>query len=79
MAAHGCISCSRYFATPAGLATHKVGKPHKRRLKKLEEEPYTIEESRRAAGMMGVDTAALKKKTEGGTEAAAGMVVEVTA
>ncbi|KAM0749519.1 hypothetical protein T439DRAFT_327206 [Meredithblackwellia eburnea MCA 4105] len=54
MAQHGCLPCSRYFATPEALVTHKAGKPHKRRLKKLEEEPYTIEESRRAAGL-GVD------------------------
>lgn len=54
MAAHGCLPCSRYFATPAALATHHTGKPHKRRMKKLLEEPYTIEESRRAAGV-GVD------------------------
>lgn len=51
MGEHGCLSCSRYFATAVALATHVTGKPHKRRLKILEEEPYTIEESRKAAGM----------------------------
>ena len=30
---------------------HVKGKPHKRRLHALETEPYTIEESERAAGM----------------------------
>ena len=55
MAAHGCLACSRYFATPVALETHCTGKPHKRRAKKLLEEPYTIEESRRAAGNQGVD------------------------
>lgn len=54
MAQHGCLACSRYFATPVALETHLTGKPHKRRLKILQEEPYTIEESLRAAGH-GVD------------------------
>lgn len=54
MAAHGCIPCSRYFATPVALQTHLTGKPHKRRLKTMLEDPYTIEESRRAAGLVEV-------------------------
>ena len=33
------------------LQDHVKGKPHKRRLHALETEPYTIEESERAAGM----------------------------
>lgn len=51
MAQHGCLPCSRYFATAVALETHVTGKPHKRRLKKLQDEPYTIEESRRAVGL----------------------------
>lgn len=51
---HHCVACSRYFADAPALATHVRSKLHKRQLKKLEEEPYTIEESRRAAGL-GVD------------------------
>jgi bud site selection protein 20 len=60
MAAHGCIPCSRYFATPVALETHLTGKPHKRRLTKLKDEPYTIEESRRAVGL-GVDNGSRSK------------------
>ncbi|SCZ87884.1 BZ3500_MvSof-1268-A1-R1_Chr2-3g05352 [Microbotryum saponariae] len=63
MAQHHCLSCARYFADAVSLATHKMSKPHKRRLKKLQEEPYTIEESRRAAGL-GVDKGAFTKRRE---------------
>lgn len=63
MAQFGCIPCSRYFATEVALVTHNRGKPHKRRLKKLEEEPYTIEESQRAAGC-GIDNGVAKAKKD---------------
>ncbi|GAA5907409.1 Bud20p [Sporobolomyces salmoneus] len=59
----GCVSCSRYFADAIALETHNRGKPHKRQLKKLEEEPYTIEESLRAAGV-GVDKGEYGKRKE---------------
>ena len=39
------------------------GKPHKRRLHALKTEPYTVEESERAAGM-GSYRAPLKRKME---------------
>lgn len=76
MAEHGCLACSRYFATPAALATHVTGKPHKRRLKKLEEEPYTIEESRRAAGFSAPDNGA-GRETKGGLPADGEKAMEV--
>lgn len=63
MAQHGCIPCSRYFADATALATHVTGKPHKRRLKTLQETPYTIEESRAAAGL-GVDKGAYGRRKE---------------
>ena len=40
----------RYFIDHHALTTHFSTKVHKRRLKDLELEPYTIEESERAAG-----------------------------
>ncbi|KAM0786306.1 hypothetical protein ACM66B_001784 [Microbotryomycetes sp. NB124-2] len=61
LAQHGCIPCARYFADQTALATHLKGKPHKKRLKLLKEEPYTIEESRRAAGL-GVDKGEYTKR-----------------
>ncbi|TNY20780.1 hypothetical protein DMC30DRAFT_416664 [Rhodotorula diobovata] len=63
LAQHTCVACSRYFADAVSLETHLKGKPHKRRLKKLAEEPYTIEESRRAVGL-GVDKGEYGRKKE---------------
>lgn len=45
-----CLHCARYFIDEQALSEHFKTKVHKRRLKALELEPYTIEESERAAG-----------------------------
>lgn len=45
-----CIHCARYFINHVALNDHFTTKVHKRRLKALELEPYSIEESERAAG-----------------------------
>ncbi|XP_063628841.1 zinc finger protein 593 homolog [Cydia splendana] len=49
-AQHYCLHCSRYFIDDKALAEHFKTKVHKRRLKALELQPYTIEDSERAAG-----------------------------
>lgn len=49
-AQHYCLHCSRYFIDEKALTEHFKTKVHKRRLKALELEPYSIEESERAAG-----------------------------
>ncbi|VVC93136.1 zinc finger protein 593 homolog [Leptidea sinapis] len=49
-AQHYCLHCARYFIDEQALKEHFKTKVHKRRLKALELEPYTIEESERAAG-----------------------------
>ncbi|XP_045503383.1 zinc finger protein 593 homolog [Colias croceus] len=49
-AQHYCLHCARYFIEDKALQEHFKTKVHKRRLKALELEPYTIEESERAAG-----------------------------
>lgn len=46
-----CLHCARHFITGVVLLDHLKSKVHKRVIKKLEEEPYSIEESLRAAGM----------------------------
>ncbi|XP_011449320.3 zinc finger protein 593 homolog isoform X2 [Magallana gigas] len=46
-----CLHCAKYFINETSLKTHFKSKPHKRRLKALSIEPYTIEEAERAAGM----------------------------
>ncbi|XP_011495746.1 PREDICTED: zinc finger protein 593 homolog [Ceratosolen solmsi marchali] len=45
-----CIHCARYFINERALQDHFATKVHKRRLKALELEPYTIEDSERASG-----------------------------
>jgi len=45
-----CIHCARYFINSQALEEHFKTKVHKRRLKALQDEPYSIEDSERAAG-----------------------------
>lgn len=45
-----CIHCAKYFIDDHSIQAHYKTKVHKRRMKALELEPYSIEESERAAG-----------------------------
>ncbi|XP_058813646.1 zinc finger protein 593 homolog [Topomyia yanbarensis] len=45
-----CIHCATYYINERALQDHFRTKVHKRRLKALEVEPYTLEDSLRAAG-----------------------------
>ncbi|KAG8229948.1 hypothetical protein J437_LFUL011093 [Ladona fulva] len=56
-----CIHCARYFIDDHALKDHFKTKVHKRRLKALELEPYTIEESERAAGKGSFEPAKKRK------------------
>lgn len=58
-----CIHCARYFVNKTALQSHFTTKVHKRRLKALEFEPYSIEESERAASK-GSYIAPQKRKIE---------------
>lgn len=60
-AQHYCVHCARYFINTNALQDHFKTKVHKRRLKALELEPYTIEESERAAGFGSWKTANKRK------------------
>ncbi|XP_023026156.2 zinc finger protein 593 homolog [Leptinotarsa decemlineata] len=60
-AQHYCVHCARYFINITALEDHFRTKVHKRRLKALELEPYTIEDSQRAAGF-GSWKAPVKRK-----------------
>lgn len=62
-AQHYCIHCARYFINETALQSHFTTKVHKRRLKALELEPYSIEESERAASK-GSYIAPQKRKIE---------------
>ncbi|XP_013781401.1 zinc finger protein 593-like [Limulus polyphemus] len=46
-----CLHCARYFIDDHALKEHFRSKVHKRRLKALEEEPYSQREAEAAAGM----------------------------
>ncbi|KAM8976096.1 zinc finger protein 593 [Pelodytes ibericus] len=50
-AQHYCLHCARYFVDLKTLTEHFKTKVHKRRIKKLKDEPYTQAEAERAAGM----------------------------
>lgn len=60
---HYCLHCARYFINKEALKGHFRTKVHKRRLKALEIEPYTIEESERAGGL-GLYVKPKKRKME---------------
>lgn len=45
-----CLHCAKYFIDDHSMQAHFRTKVHKRRLKALELEPYSIEEAERAAG-----------------------------
>lgn len=45
-----CLHCAKYFTDDHSMQQHFRTKVHKRRMKALELEPYSIEESERAAG-----------------------------
>ncbi|ELT95497.1 hypothetical protein CAPTEDRAFT_132341 [Capitella teleta] len=46
-----CLHCAKHFISEEALKKHFRGKPHKKRLKELQDEPYTQAEADRAAGM----------------------------
>lgn len=46
-----CVHCARYFIDDHALQDHFRTKVHKRRLKALELEPHSIEDSERAGGL----------------------------
>ena len=58
-----CVHCARHFINNTALQDHFTTKVHKRRLKALELEPYTVEESERASGK-GNYVAPQKRKIE---------------
>lgn len=58
-----CIHCAKYFIDERAMKDHFKTKVHKRRLKALEDEPYSVAESERAAGH-GSYTAHKKRKME---------------
>lgn len=48
---HYCTECAKWFDTESTLVVHRRGKPHKRRVKQLKEEPYTQKDAEAAVGL----------------------------
>ena len=48
---HYCVQCAKFFESQTNLEKHTKGKPHKRRLRQLKDEPYTQKEAEAAAGL----------------------------
>ncbi|KAI1100433.1 hypothetical protein F4804DRAFT_319067 [Jackrogersella minutella] len=46
-----CTECAKWFESEVNLVFHRKGKPHKRRVKQLREEPYTQKEAEAAIGL----------------------------
>ncbi|KAI1646913.1 hypothetical protein F4815DRAFT_274529 [Daldinia loculata] len=46
-----CTECAKWYDTEDNLVVHRKGKPHKRRVKQLREEPYTQKEAEAAIGL----------------------------
>ncbi|KAI1371917.1 hypothetical protein F4677DRAFT_280432 [Hypoxylon crocopeplum] len=46
-----CKECAKWYESEVNLVVHRKGKPHKRRVKQLREEPYTQKEAEAAIGL----------------------------
>lgn len=48
---HYCIECAKWFENDNNLVAHRKGKPHKRRVRQLKDDPYTQKEAEAAVGL----------------------------
>jgi len=46
-----CTPCAKWYESETNFAKHEEGKPHKRRLRQLKEEPYSQKEAEAAVGL----------------------------
>jgi bud site selection protein 20 len=46
-----CIECAKWFESETNFVKHAKGKPHKRRVRQLKEEPYSQKEADAAVGL----------------------------
>merc|ERR1712014_204053 len=63
-----CIPCAKHFESETNYAKHEKGKPHKRRVRQLKEEPYSQKEAEAAVGLT---TDNGRKKGDEGTHTSA--------
>lgn len=46
-----CVECAKWYESEVNFEKHRKGKPHKRRVKQLKEEPYSQKEAEAAIGL----------------------------
>lgn len=46
-----CTECAKWYESELNFTAHQKGKPHKRRVKQLKEEPYSQKEAEAAVGL----------------------------
>ena len=46
-----CVECAKWFESETNYVKHGKGKPHKRRVRQLKEEPYSQKEAEAAVGL----------------------------
>lgn len=76
---HYCVECAKWFEGEHNLVAHRRGKPHKRRVRQLKDDPYTQKDSEAAVGLAidnGATRTAMDTDMEAPDAAAALMDVE---
>ncbi|GAM89300.1 hypothetical protein ANO11243_073370 [Dothideomycetidae sp. 11243] len=63
-----CTECAKWFESEANYDKHNKGKPHKKRVRQLKEEPYTQKEAEAAAGLFTDNGKRLNTAMEEDTE-----------
>lgn len=58
-----CTECAKWFESETNYQKHGKGKPHKRRVRQLKEEPYSQKEAEAAIGLT-TDTDNIRKARE---------------
>ena len=46
-----CVECAKWFESETNYVKHAKGKPHKRRVRQLREQPYSQKEAEAAVGL----------------------------
>ncbi|KAI0016364.1 hypothetical protein F4780DRAFT_759974 [Xylariomycetidae sp. FL0641] len=63
-----CTECAKWYESEPSLVMHQKGKPHKRRVKQLREEPYTQKEAEAAVGLRTDNEGPQKSNSGAGNE-----------
>ena len=57
-----CVECAKWFESETNFLSHAKGKPHKRRVRQLKDEPYSQKEAEAAIGLTTDNGQRLKEK-----------------